>query len=220
MWKTNTLQDFISGFQCPHVKTKPRQSFFTKCSEKKTSKMTPAFHEHERHQTRNLFITQKHFGGSLIRGSFIYIEVTAEPTQETPIHAAPQGSPPPADQPVSWAGLFQEEYRFPSAAAARTKSNWSSVQTYHQTVRTHSKKPRTWGECCNWYYRRRRRCRLPPPPRGRGGERRPKRRPPFLASLPPSYLHLLPHLKKKEKNISLAISLLIVAILASHDHHG
>jgi hypothetical protein len=31
----------------------------------------------------------------------LYIEVTAEPEQETPIHAAPQGSPPPADQPVS-----------------------------------------------------------------------------------------------------------------------
>ena len=43
-----------------------------------------------------------------LRISSTYIEVTAEPEQETPVHAAPQGSPPLADHPVSCAGLFQE----------------------------------------------------------------------------------------------------------------
>ena len=43
-----------------------------------------------------------------LRISYTYIEVTAEPEQETPVHAAPQGSPPLADHPVSCAGLFQE----------------------------------------------------------------------------------------------------------------
>jgi hypothetical protein len=40
--------------------------------------------------------------------TWLYIEVTAEPEQETPVHAAPQGSPPLADQPARRAGLFQE----------------------------------------------------------------------------------------------------------------
>jgi hypothetical protein len=50
----------------------------------------------------------------------LYIPVTPEPVQVTPCQAAPQGSPPLADQPASCDGLFQEVYRFPRAAAART----------------------------------------------------------------------------------------------------
>jgi hypothetical protein len=47
-----------------------------------------------------------YFDDAGVTGS--YISVTPAPVQVTPCQPAPQGSPPPADQPVSCDGLFQE----------------------------------------------------------------------------------------------------------------